>query len=873
MSVRPDERSRELASDPIFLAVVGVLFVRVLAAVVFFDPLLFDPFGLAKSAIEHVCTGVLAVLLVWLGLRHGWSIYRWTPIHLAIGLVVLSFTAATVLAYDQQVALFGAWRRYLGLTQILDQAIVYIAAVAVARARVARVAGVLVSLVMSAVVVLYGLLQFAHLDPFRFAESTVRPISTLGNPDILGGFLSIAAVTLAVFAYALWREMPRWLTLALTVTAMGAVGLLMVTAVRNGVLGIGAGLVAAALIGAVHTRPSRTLLRVAGAAIVIVAIALIASPLGGRLSPAFIANDPAVTERGEIWASALREVQARPLLGVGPDNFGAAWFSVRTPRTEQILGPEIVETSTHGWPFYFLTSAGVLGLLSFVAAVVLSLAAALRLGRRGDRIGLVAVPLAAYLAQGLVDVNDVSLDWVPWLTMGLLAGASAAVPVVAKAKRSRRPVRIAIPDAFGWTVTALVIAATLFVQLPRVGASRAELLGQARLNAGAQADAVGPETTAVELDPRRPEYWSSLGTAFAGVNITAALTAYHVAAERAPWDRLHWMNISIAQRAVQNSAGALAAAKRAVAADPSSAEAHRLLASVFLDAGRYEEAAAEGETALRLYPGPQMYEEPILAYIQLKRWDKAIAVAEQAVRATDHPHYYLRLAQALYGAGRAKEAAEKLDVTLQQLPKDAEALDLAAVLGVCTGVSARPDIASPQNVGTKVAFTAVARGCSDPQYKFSVAVPGKGWRMIQDWSASAALAYTSEAVGGPYTFEVDVRSAAKATQEPASAIFGYAFLSDSVCTSVTMTLSPASPQSAGTNISWTATAVGCSRPEFKFSFAPAGESWRVLRDWSAAPTTTFTTPAAGHYQLEVDVRGAASAATPDASATTSYDLK
>jgi tetratricopeptide (TPR) repeat protein len=549
------------------------------------------------------------------------------------------------------------------------------------RSRQGLIAALAVGLGTTVFVLAYGGLQLAHLDPIRFARDTSRPISTFGNADILGGYLSVAAATAGGAATLLWSQNRRSWTVVTLLVALGCVALLIATGVRNGVLGIAAGTIAAAAIGYLRPGAARSVLVATGAALLLGTVVVTVSPLGARLSPAYLQDDPAIQERVEIWRAAFAEVETRPILGVGPDNFGAAWYSVRSARSEQLIGPDQVETSTHGWPFYFLTSAGVLGLGAFLGATILAIHFAVRLARRGDPLALAIVPFVAYLGQGVVNVNDVSLEWVPWLALGLLAGATAAsVPPVRLPKRARRTTGFVLPDGIGWAFIALVFVAILVVELPRVGANQSELLGQVRLNAGAQADAVAPETDAVRADPRRAEYWSSLGTALAGVNATAAASAFFVAAEHAPWDRLHWMNIAVEQRALGNQPGALLAARRAVAADPNSARAHRLVASVLLEATDYAGAAREGETALALNAAPEMFEEPILAYIRLERWEKALALAQRAVSETNAPHYHLRLAQALTGLGRYADAKAELVIVLAANPKDPEARDLADFL-------------------------------------------------------------------------------------------------------------------------------------------------------------------------------------------------
>src|SRR4029077_13218855 len=98
--------------------------------------------------------------------------------------------------------------------------------------------------------------------------------------------------------------------------------------------------------------------------------------------------------------------------------------------------------------------------------------AALSLARRGDPIAIAIVPVAAYLGQGLVDVNDVSIDWGVWFGIGLLAGAAAPAVVAARATRRRRVARRSTPVWAGWSLVAAAPLGALAVEGPRPGGER-----------------------------------------------------------------------------------------------------------------------------------------------------------------------------------------------------------------------------------------------------------------------------------------------------------------------------------------------------------------------------------------------------------------
>jgi O-antigen ligase/Flp pilus assembly protein TadD len=674
------EPDQELRTDPAFRAAQVLLVLYVVLVVVAFDPSSFDTFTLVKSAVGHSVEAVLATVIVWLIIRHGRAALVWSPIHVATGLVLAAFALATPLALDHQIALFGASRRYLGLTDIAGDLVLYAAAVLTTRSPRDLVRLGLAGALAASGVVVYGLLQHAGLDPIRYEQGSTaqQPIATLGNPDIFGGFLSVVTVTSFAVALLVWDRC-SWFVRILLI-ALGAVsgGLLLTSGIRNGVLGIVVGCAAAAIVGWLGVEHRYRVL-VAVTTAIVIGIAVVAlSPLGSRLTPTALASDGSVQARFEIWQAAAALVAARPLLGLGPDNFAAGYPSVRDERSAKIYGqPEVLQTSTHSWIFYYLTSAGLIGASALGCALVLATVAALRLARRVHPAALVLVPLGAYLGQGLVDVNDIALDWVMWVALGVLAGATGvALPTRSPNRRASRS-----PSAWrrSWIVgapVALAVVLAVASGISRVTASRSLLVSAAQIAVGDQKGAIPPALEATRSDARRPEYWASLGTALAGSNTAAAAMAYLTAAQRAPWQPLYWQDLALVYRAAGNPQGAMAAARRAVHVDPANAVARALVATLLLDAGDFIGAARDGENAVRIFPSEQTLEAPTLAYIKLERWSDAIRLARLGLSLSDSAHLHLRLAQALTGANQIAEARSELAIVLAADPKNAEALDL-----------------------------------------------------------------------------------------------------------------------------------------------------------------------------------------------------
>jgi Tfp pilus assembly protein PilF len=382
------------------------------------------------------------------------------------------------------------------------------------------------------------------------------------------------------------------------------------------------------------------------------------------------ANDPSVTQRLAAWEASLKLLAGRPLLGLGPDNFAVGYKSVET--LEGVLA-SFGETfnSTHNWFLYFATSAGIVGACAALAVVAMVGIAGWRLARSGDVAALAVVPFAAYLGQGIVDVNDISLDWVFWAAAGAIA-ATAPRALWSLPKPSRGPVWSA-GTAVCLTVLALVAAAPSFGRITASETFKTSLLYAQEGNAPLAIEAA---RISIALDPRRAEYWNAFGSALAvSGNASAAATAFADAAARAPWEAGYQRNIALQKVRTGDFTGAQAAIQRSLALDPFDADSLDIEARFTFNRGDFEGAARLGELAVRLRPvDVPKYEVPAQAYFQLKRYDDAEKLLKSGLSKVDDPHLHVLLALTYIGEGKRDAALQELDRALALAPANPEAL-------------------------------------------------------------------------------------------------------------------------------------------------------------------------------------------------------
>ena len=195
---------------------------------------------------------------------------------------------------------------------------------------------------------------------------------------------------------------------------------------------------------------------------------------------------------------------------------------------------------------------------------------------------------------------------------------------------------------------------------------------------------------------------------------------------------------------------------------------------------------------------------------------------------------------------------------------------LASHFARCTSATITAAPASPQGTGVAVKLTAGSTGCATAQYRFWIRPPGGAWKVVQDYSPSAAYTWTGTGAAGGYGFEADARATA-ATAYDAVANLTYTL---AACSSAALSAGAASPQLIGASINLKASASCLGAPEYRFWIRRPGGAWAIVQDYSPASTYTWNTAgkAAGSYGLEVDVRDHGATAAYEAVASAAFAL-
>src|SRR5205814_4681086 len=191
-------------------------------------------------------------------------------------------------------------------------------------------------------------------------------------------------------------------------------------------------------------------------------------------------------------------------------------------------------------------------------------------------------------------------------------------------------------------------------------------------------------------------------------------------------------------------------------------------------------------------------------------------------------------------------------------------LFVRAYYQACATASLSPSVASPSTPGASILFTASSTGCDNAQYRFFVQPPGGSWIAQTGYGGNAWTWNTTGFAPGVYGVGVWVRNSGSPLSYEAYWL-GTFTLAVSRCTSATLGSATASPQAAGTSVTFNASATGCPNASYRFYLLRPGGSWTMQRDYGASSWTWSTAGLAnGTYQVGVWARQQGSAASYDA---------
>ncbi|MGV8083250.1 MAG: O-antigen ligase family protein [Coriobacteriia bacterium] len=494
-------------------------------------PITYDQFDIVKVFIQRVLGLVALAAWAWDLLRRGGKIRR-TPIDWLI-LGFLAWVAiTTITSISPATALFGKYRRFEGLLSFINYAVIYFLVLQFAD-RASRVKTLLQSLFFSSVLVsLYGVLQYAGLDPITWGSlpfEANRAFSTYGNPDLLGGFLMFSlpiALGLAL-AEEDWRwRLGYWFGFGLNVVCWivaftrgawigGAVGLvlLIVVAWRH-----------SAKLQAIDWAPAATITALAG---VIIGLstrnASEVMNFVARFRSIFDFSSGSGRTRTEIWQAAIEAIKARPIFGWGADTFRLVFPKFKPAAYTKDAGYLSVADNVHNYPLQLATGIGIIGVLLLYAIFIWAAIRSARtvFKRSGDRrtilLGACWAACGAFLVQLMFGISVTGSAFLLWMMMAIVLAPTASAT------------EVKAPN-WGLTLGGIVVAVAavgVIYQGVLIAADHSYMLSRIYYGKGS-AERTAAAQKAVELNPLNDMYRAEVGLAYIDeflVDIDSAVNA------------------------------------------------------------------------------------------------------------------------------------------------------------------------------------------------------------------------------------------------------------------------------------------------------------------------------------------------------------
>ncbi len=484
--------------------------------------LTYDVFQTPKLAV--LCAGTALVLAALAWSRPAKA--RVLPKSLAWPLLAFALLAvvSTIFGLHVPTALFGSEEYRSGLVSWAAWLLLFLATIQLVRST-GMVRRLLMAVTIPGVIVaIYGLMQSAGLDAAAWSAvpewMLERGLGTIGNPDMLGGYLLFPLLAGGGLALSDTKIERRWVWWVCTGVVLAA---LTVSAVRGAwiaaVVGLALLAYSARLAGKVP-RGSARIVWIAAAVVVALAFAWSVSATGGATLrrvgvaglDAFVA---ASNSRLLIWQDTAAMIAQRPILGTGPDTYLLGWWPVRSVEDVASSGFAAYTQDAHNYP---LTLAATLGI---PAAILLVgwfgyvawrgwrwFAKSATTSAEGLPSAAFLAAVVAYLAFLMLGVTSVASSTLLWVGLGVVCAPLCRTVELSKVLRASL-MGIAVISAVG-----------LLVFAGRVWAADAALLRS--YAAQGPSEALSHAETAVSLAPWQTRYRARLAESRAEVALAMA---------------------------------------------------------------------------------------------------------------------------------------------------------------------------------------------------------------------------------------------------------------------------------------------------------------------------------------------------------------
>src|SRR2546425_7439942 len=511
----------------------------------------YDRYVIPKLLLARVLVLGLLVLFATRVIVTGSLTIKRTPLDLPLLAFVVSAFVSTLLAENQNVAVFGTYSRYDGfLTVLIYAALFWLSVQTISGPGEARVL-MRVLLASGYLVAVVAILQ--SVTDSMTQGVLVPAFGTLGQKNVLGAFLAM----LIPLAYREMVEAISWSTRVIALNVIAIIGVaLLLTLSRSAWLGT---VVAAVVLIVGGYRPTLRLGFACLAVVLVAGLIVGGLRLGGGVRAEQKVDELALSgDRPALWRDTLSLTASRPVFGYGPDNFGLVFPRFQTT----YLGRQQWDKA-HAETLQVAATQGLVGL----AAYLLVLAAFVRAFWRGRRQGGAVAIFAAWVAyQVTLQLNFSALA--ASLPLWIFAAAAMESWDATRTQGSITLGRHGSTTAAGViTIASLAALAVIATVFPYLADSRLSVAVNADVEGRVDAARIAA-AEARDFAPRESVYAVEVGNiAFERGDWDGAASAYQDAAQLGTYNPLVYRNLALADRNLGRYSEARAAAEKAVELD------------------------------------------------------------------------------------------------------------------------------------------------------------------------------------------------------------------------------------------------------------------------------------------------------------------
>ena len=378
-----------------------------------------DPVNVTKMVALSVVAFALAFVLFAKSLRLLWSDAK-PQIIASIAFIVFAISAVVNSASPLGQNFYGAYGRNTGFLTYFSLTLVFVATLVLRRTESFR--NILYGLLFAGLInVIYGAWTIAFGDFVSWNNPYNRILGTFGNPNFIGSFLGIFASLLV--AYLL---IPRT---HLVVRLIGVIILIATfleirsSAAIQGIV-VSAGGIALVIFFFLRSKFEKWTVPIIylGSVGFVGFIALMGALQKGPLTS--IVYKTSVSLRGEYWQAGINMANSQPFTGVGMDAYGDWYRRSRDAQALILPGPNTTTNAAHNVFIDFLAYGGYPLFIAYMALIIMSLIAAIKLTLIQKDFNFIKVGLIVtwicYQVQSIISINQIGLAVWGWVTGGAL---------------------------------------------------------------------------------------------------------------------------------------------------------------------------------------------------------------------------------------------------------------------------------------------------------------------------------------------------------------------------------------------------------------------------------------------------------------------